>query len=127
MPAIAHIAHTLADTIALAELAGIGLCIEWHACWMEAGLKTLLRQAIPRTGLVQVSDYVLGDRTAPCRAVPGDGVIPLDRILGDVLDAGYEGVFDIELVGPRIVAEGARAATQRAAQRVSEILTRLGA
>jgi hydroxypyruvate isomerase len=122
-----HIAHTLADTIALAELAGIGLCIEWHACWMEAGLKTLLRQAIPRTGLVQVSDYVLGDRTAPCRAVPGDGVIPLDRILGDVLEAGYEGVFDIELVGPRIVAEGARAATQRAAQRVSEILTRLGA
>jgi sugar phosphate isomerase/epimerase len=79
------------------------------------------------TGLVQVSDYVLGDRTAPCRAVPGDGVIPLDRILGDVLEAGYQGVFDIELVGPRIAAEGARAATQRAAQTVSEILTRLGA
>jgi sugar phosphate isomerase/epimerase len=79
------------------------------------------------TGLMQVSDYVLGDRTAPCRAVPGDGVIPLDRILSDVLEAGYEGVFDIELVGPRIAAEGARAATQRAAQRVSEILNRLGA
>jgi sugar phosphate isomerase/epimerase len=122
-----HIAHTLADTITLAELAGIGLCIEWHACWMEAGLKALLQQAIPMTGLMQVSDYVLGDRTAPCRAVPGDGVIPLDRILGDVLDAGYEGVFDVELVGPRIAAEGARAATQRAAQRVSEILTKLGA
>jgi sugar phosphate isomerase/epimerase len=122
-----HIAHTLADTIALAELAGIGLCIEWHACWMEAGLKTLLRQAIPMTGLVQVSDYVLGDRTAPCRAVPGDGVIPLDRILGDVLEAGYQGVFDIELVGPRIAAEGPRAATQRAAQAISEILARLGA
>jgi sugar phosphate isomerase/epimerase len=122
-----HIAHTLADTITLAELAGIGLCIEWHACWMEGGLKALLRQAIPMTGLMQVSDYVLGDRTAPCRAVPGDGVIPLDRILGDVLEAGYEGVFDIELVGPRIAAEGARAATQRAALRVSEILTRLGA
>jgi sugar phosphate isomerase/epimerase len=122
-----HIAHTLADTITLAKLAGIGLCIEWHACWMEAGLKALLRQAIPMTGLVQVSDYVLGDRTAPCRAVPGDGVIPLEQILGDVLEAGYEGVFDIELVGPRIVAEGPRAATERAAQRVSEILARLGA
>src|SRR3984885_1884375 len=47
-----HIAHTLADTIALAELAGIGLCIEWHACWMEAGLKALLQQAIPLTGLM---------------------------------------------------------------------------
>jgi len=122
-----HIAHTLADTINLAELAGIGLCIEWHACWMEAGLKRLLRQAIPITGLIQVSDYVLGDRTAPCRAVPGDGVIPLDRILGDVLDAGYQGVFDIELVGPRIAKEGARAATRRAAHYVSEMLARLGA
>jgi sugar phosphate isomerase/epimerase len=122
-----HMVHTLADTITLAELAGIGICIEWHACWMEAGLTALLRRAIPMTGLVQVSDYVLGDRTAPCRAVPGDGVIPLDRIIGDVLEAGYGGVFDIELVGPRIEAEGARAATERAAQTVSEILHRLGA
>jgi sugar phosphate isomerase/epimerase len=122
-----HMVHTLADTIALAKLSGIGICLDWHACWAEAGLNTLLAQAIPMTGLVQVSDYVLGDRTAPCRAVPGDGVIPLDRLLGDVLEAGYGGVFDIELVGPRIAAEGARAATERAAERVSEILTRLGA
>jgi sugar phosphate isomerase/epimerase len=122
-----HIAHTLADTITLAKLAGTGLCIEWHACWMEAGLKDLLRQAIPVTGLVQVSDYVLGDRTAPCRAVPGDGVIPLERIIGDVLEAGYRGIFDIELVGPRITAEGARPATERAANRISDILTKNGA
>lgn len=122
-----HMVHTLVDAVALAELSGIGVCIEWHACWLEGGLKTTLRQAIPMTGLVQVSDYVLGDRTSPCRAVPGDGVIPLERIIGDVLEAGYAGVFDVELVGPRIQAEGPRAATERAAQRVSEILTRLGA
>jgi sugar phosphate isomerase/epimerase len=122
-----HMAHTLADAITLAEIAGIGVCIELHACWMEAGLKKLFERAMPMTGLVQVSDYVLGDRTAPCRAVPGDGAIPLERILGDVLDAGYKGVFDLELVGPRIEAEGARPATKRAAQRLSEILTKLGA
>ena len=58
-----HMVHTLADTVALAELAGVGVCIEWHACWMEGGLKALLQRAIPMTGLVQVSDYVLGDRT----------------------------------------------------------------
>lgn len=121
-----HIAHTLADTITLASMVGIGLCVDVHACWAEAGLSELLRRAMPRTGLVQVSDYVLGDRCAPCRAVPGDGAIPLQRIIGDVLDAGYTGVFDIELVGPRIDAEGPRAATARAARRVSDILTELG-
>ena len=122
-----HIAHTLADAILLAETASIGLCLELHACWGEAGLKRLFRQAMPITGLVQLSDYVLGDRCTPCRAVPGDGVIPLERLLGDLLDAGYQGVFDLELVGPRIEAEGARAATRRAAETLSELLIRLGA
>ena len=122
-----HIAHTLGDAIQLAERSGIGLCIELHACWFEAGLRDRFRAAMPLTGLVQVSDYVLGDRASPCRAVPGDGVIPLERLIGDVLEAGYQGLFDLELVGPRIAAEGARAATARAADYLSELLTRLGA
>lgn len=122
-----HIVHTLRDAITFAGIAGIGQCLELHACWMEAGLKDLIREAIPNVGLVQVSDYVYGDRCTPCRAVPGDGVIPIERLLGQVLDAGYEGMFDLELVGPRIEAEGARAATLRAAENLSEILTRLGA
>ena len=121
-----HIAHTLADAATLAEIAGIGLCLELHACWMEAGLQALFRRVMPIVGLVQVSDYVLGDRSTPCRAVPGDGAIPLERLLGQVLAAGYTGVFDLELVGPRIEAEGNRAATRRAAETLSEILVKLG-
>jgi sugar phosphate isomerase/epimerase len=122
-----HSAHTLPDAIRMAEIAGIGVCLELHACWMEGNLRENFRRAMPLTGLVQVSDYVLGDRTTPCRAVPGDGVIPLERLLGDILDAGYNGLFDLELVGPRIEAEGARPATTRAAEYLSELLTRLGA
>lgn len=121
-----HIAHTLPDTISLATAAGIGVCIDVHACWTEAGLSERIRRALPHTGLIQVSDYVLGDRCAPCRAVPGDGVIPLRRIIGDALDAGYAGAFDIELVGPRIEEEGPHAATARAAHRISDLLTELG-
>ncbi len=121
-----HIAHTLPDTISLASAAGIGVCIDVHACWTEAGLSELIRRALPHTGLIQVSDYVLGDRCAPCRAVPGDGVIPLRRIIGDALDAGYAGVFDIELVGPRIEGQGPHAATALAARRISDLLTELG-
>ncbi|MFA7586369.1 MAG: TIM barrel protein [Novosphingobium sp.] len=122
-----HMAHTLPDAIRLAEIARIGLCIELHACWMEGGLRDHFRRALPLTGLVQVSDYVLGDRSTPCRAGPGDGAIPLERLIGNLLDAGYEGLFDIELVGPRIDAEGGRAATARAAEYLSELLTRMGA
>lgn len=122
-----HMAHTLDDTIRLAEIAGIGVCIELHACWFESGLKEKFRRAMPLTGLVQVSDYVAGDRTTPCRAVPGDGMIPLESLLGDILELGYAGVFDLELVGPRIAEEGPHKASIRAAERLSEILERLGA
>lgn len=122
-----HIAHTLDDTIRLAEIAGIGVCIELQACWFEGGLKEKFARAVPNAGLVQVSDYIPGDRFTPSRAVVGDGVVPLERLLGDILAAGYEGVFDLELVGPRIEQEGPQAAAKRAAENLSEILVKLGA
>ncbi len=55
---------------------------------------------------VQVSDFVIGSLCTPDRAVPGDGDIPLGRILGAVLASGYPGAFELEMVGPRIEAEG---------------------
>lgn len=122
-----HIAHTLDDTIRLAELAGIGLTIDLGACWFESDLTGKFRRALPLARLVQVSDYVLGDRITPCRAVPGDGAVPLERVLGQLLDLGYEGLFDLELSGPRIEAEGHRHAFRRAAEVLSELLMKLGA
>ena len=122
-----HLAHTLPDATRLAETAGIGLCLDLHACWMEANLAANIARAAPLTGLVQVSDYVLGDRTTPCRAVPGEGVIPLERLLSTVLETGYAGLFDLELIGPRIVAEGPESACVRAAEYLSNLLVKLGA
>lgn len=122
-----HIAHTLRDTITLAEMADIGVCIDMYGCWTEAGLHEQIRRAMPRCHLVQWSDYVYGDRSLPCRAVPGDGALPLQRIMQWVLDAGYTGAFDLELIGPRIDKEGRLDAVRRAAQHTGEMLRALGA
>ncbi|MEO5587344.1 MAG: TIM barrel protein [Novosphingobium sp.] len=122
-----HIAHTLDDTIRLAEMAGIGVTIDLGACWFEGGLAAKFARAMPLARLVQVSDYVLGDRSTPCRAVPGDGAVPLERLIGQLLALGYAGPFDIELTGPRIDAEGHRTAFRRAAENLSELLVKLGA
>jgi sugar phosphate isomerase/epimerase len=122
-----HIAHTLADTLAIADAAGLGIVIELQFCWVESGLDDTFRKAVHGCGLVQVSDYVLGDRALPGRAVPGDGAIPLERLLGRLLELGYDGLFDIEILGPRIDAEGHAAAVARAAERMGALLTSLGA
>jgi sugar phosphate isomerase/epimerase len=122
-----HIAHSLADAITLAELSGVGVCIELSSCWAEADLRSRIERALPRCGLVQVSDYVLGDRGLPARAVPGDGTIPLERILGWLLEAGYSGALELELIGPRIDAEGHLPATRRAIRSLHQLLLKLGA
>jgi sugar phosphate isomerase/epimerase len=122
-----HIAHSLRDAIKLAEMADIGVCLDVFGCWAEAGLRDTIERVMPRCQLIQIADYVYGDRSLPSRAVPGDGAIPLRGILDWALSAGYDGAFDLELIGPRIDEEGHLAATRRAADHVSEILQSLGA
>ncbi len=122
-----HLAHSLRDAVMLAETAGVGVCMDFFACWTEAGLRDSIRRAMPRCHLVQVCDYVYGDRSVPSRAVPGEGAIPVKRMLDWVLQAGYAGRFDIELVGPRIEQEGPVNAVRRAAERVGAMLEALGA
>ena len=122
-----HIAHTLRDAVTLAQIADVGVCIEFFACWTEAGLRQSIEQAMPRCHVVQVCDYVYGDRSLPSRAVPGDGAIPVKRMIGWILEAGYRGAFDLELIGPRIDNEGPLNAVRRAAENVGEMLRSLGA
>jgi sugar phosphate isomerase/epimerase len=118
-------AHSLHDVLDLAQRLGTGVCMEVNACWAERNLAATVRRGIDRVRLVQVSDYKVGTLCTPDRLVPGDGDIPLARILALVLDAGYEGVFDLELIGPRIDDEGYDAAVPRAVERLTELLTTL--
>jgi sugar phosphate isomerase/epimerase len=119
--------HTLRDAVDLARRIGLGVCVEVNACWAERDLATTLRDGADTLRLVQVSDYAIGTTSTPDRLVPGDGDIPLERILGQVLETGYGGAFELELVGPRIEAEGYASAITRSVDRLSELLDRLGA
>jgi sugar phosphate isomerase/epimerase len=123
----ASLAHRLSDLVTLARAADISLGIDLFACWFDSDLEEAIAAAGPLCAFVQVSDYVLGDRGLPCRAVPGDGAVPLDRIVRLILDTGYKGPFDIEVIGPRLVDEGREQGLRRAMSRVAEAIQRGGA
>jgi sugar phosphate isomerase/epimerase len=122
-----HLASSLRDTVTLAELTGIDICIDVFSCWSEAGFRQTIERAAPRTSLVQIGDYLFDETMSTGRAVPGDGIIPLDRILDWILRAGYRGTFEIEILGPRIDKEGHLQATRRAVAYIAETLRSLGA
>lgn len=105
--------HTARDAVALADLCGIGICLDLYCCWQERGLTDLVRERVAQIEILQVSDFRVGTSTFPNRWVPGDADLPMANLLGTVLRAGYTGIVDVELLGPAIEAEGAESAVTR--------------
>ena len=114
--------HTLRDAVELAWRLGTGVCLEVNACWAERNLAGTITAGIDAISLVQLSDYAIGTKSTPDRLVPGDGDIPLARIVRQLVDAGYAGAFDIEIIGPRIEEEGYERAIARAIAHVEALL-----
>ena len=119
--------HSLHDAVDLARRLDVGVCVETNACWAERDLAKTIHAGVDTFRLVQVSDFAVGTLSTPNRLVPGDGDIPFARVLGNVLDAGYQGMFDLELIGPKIEEEGYASACRRAVDNLGGILESLGA
>jgi sugar phosphate isomerase/epimerase len=119
--------HSLRDALDLGWRLDTGVCMEVTASWYERNLIGTLHSGTAGIGLVHVSDHVLGTHDTPNRVVPGDGDIPLGRIVGQLLDTGYEGMFELELVGPTIDAEGYDGAIGRSLAWLDGLLAELGA
>jgi sugar phosphate isomerase/epimerase len=120
------IVHRLSDTITLARQAGISVMADLFACWVDADIETALADAAPLSPLAQICDYVYGDRGLPCRAVPGDGAVPYERFIPIMIDAGFKGWWDLEIIGPRLQAEGQEAGLRRAAAHIGRLLEAAG-
>jgi sugar phosphate isomerase/epimerase len=114
--------HTLRDAIDLARRLDVGVCMEMNACWAERDLTATMQRGVDRIRLVQVSDFKVGTVASSQRLVPGDGDIPIARIIDDLLTAGYDGPFELELIGDAIVDEGYDAAVPRAVRAIDALL-----
>ncbi|MEW6269594.1 MAG: sugar phosphate isomerase/epimerase family protein [Thermodesulfobacteriota bacterium] len=117
--------HNLRDTIDVARTIGLRVCMEVNNVWGERALRDTIRAGVDSIRMVQVNDFVVPTTSTPDRAVPGDGVIPLARIFGDLEQAGYRGPYELEIVGPRIEAEGYPSALRRSLEHVDALLREL--
>jgi sugar phosphate isomerase/epimerase len=105
--------HTLRDAVDVARALDVKLVVEITNCWSDRDIDRALTEGVDTFAVVQVSDYVIGDLCASERAVPGDGDVPLARLIGVTADAGFGGYFELEQLGPRIEQEGYRDAIRR--------------
>ena len=104
-PACAHDWTFLTDiesTLALLERIDsphLKLVFDTYHFGHDLALLSNLREVIPHIALVQLGDRREPHCTERQRCPLGTGLVPLRKIMSELLDAGYEGLFDIELAG----------------------------
>jgi sugar phosphate isomerase/epimerase len=85
-----------ADLLDEAGTPQIGLVLDtWHQ-WDSPKLSDEIARYAGRIIDVQISDY-RPPRTFADRFLPGDGEIDWDTLLGDLISAGYQGYYDLEV------------------------------
>jgi len=121
--------NTLRDAVDVAERTGLALVADFCNMWMERDFREVVERAQPHLALVQIGDMVIGSATrfpSGGRAHIGDGELPLMRMMGDVLDAGYSGVFDLEVVPADFLAGADGPTMRRGIAAASRMLGNLG-
>ncbi len=120
---------TLRDAIDVAERTGLSLIADFGNMWMERDFRETLRRAMPHIALIQIADSIIGASGHPApggRAHIGMGELPLRRMMQDVLDAGYDGLFDLEVVPADITSGWAEPELRAGITAASALLDSLG-
>ena len=120
---------TLRDAIDVAERNGLRIVADFGNIWMERDFGETLQRAMPHVALVQICDVIIGATGRPSpggKAHIGDGELPLRRMIQDVLDARYEGVFDLEVVAANLAQGCDEPALRNGIEAASELLDSMG-
>ncbi|MCL2536333.1 MAG: sugar phosphate isomerase/epimerase [Nocardiaceae bacterium] len=105
--------HSVADTANLAGRLGVGLMVDLCSAWQERALMRTVADNLDSIRVVQIGDRHVEATSVPNRRVPGEGSIPLARMVSEVRSLGYAGPIDLELLGPAIDEEGPERALAR--------------
>ena len=93
--------HRLDETLAILDKVNhpaVQLAFDIYHLWPEKGLLSRLPELASRIGVVQVSDASPTSATEYDRVLPGEGILPVADVLKGLIDAGYRGCVDYQIL-----------------------------
>ena len=99
---------TLAEALDVCEAIGssrLGVWLDTYHLWWDNNLFEQIDRASSRIFGVHINDFKKDTQSFLDQGVPGEGVIPLRRILDAIEKAGWEGMYSIEIFSDRTAAE----------------------
>jgi len=95
----------LDETIALLDAIGspnIKLVFDTYHLAQDAAILKRIPQIVDRIALVQLADAKQPPSGEQNRCFMGEGNLPLKRLVAALRDAGYQGYWDVELIGEEV-------------------------
>lgn len=96
---------SLDEALALIDSVGslqIKLALDTYHLGFDPNLVARIPEIVSRVALVQLGDAKVPPKEEQNRCRLGEGVIPLQEIVGALRAAGYDGFYDVELLGEEI-------------------------
>ena len=104
------------ETLALVsdyDSSALGIALDTYYWGHQPLLLERIPQLVPQLALVQLGDSRHPPRGEPNRCQLGDGTIPLRKIVQRLIAAGYDGFFEVELLGEDVEATDYRDVLER--------------
>lgn len=117
------------DTLALldsAESSAAKLCFDAYHLAQDAAILDRIGDIAPRTALVQLGDAKEPPEGEQNRCLLGEGVVPLTQLVTAFDAAGYQGFYEVELLGEEIEAADYIDVLRRSRQAYNDILALSG-
>ena len=80
----------------------VKMVLDTYHLGLDGGLVERIAQAAPRIALVQLGDARQPPEGEQNRCRLGEGIVPLGEIVAALKTAGYDGYYDVELLGEEI-------------------------
>jgi sugar phosphate isomerase/epimerase len=94
-----------ADLVAEIDTDNVGIIWDvWHH-WDSSTMLSDIESYAGLFTVVQLGDWPDGPNAGTDRAIPGEGVIPLDRMFSAVEAAGYTGWYDLEVLADPLAGD----------------------
>jgi sugar phosphate isomerase/epimerase len=119
------VATSLQDALTLVErtpTAGIVLDT-WHV-WWDSRLEDCVRDAASRIRIVHLSDWADPPNGTLDRVLPGEGVSDLPGLCADLLDSGFTGWWEVEVLSEALWAGDQTALVRAANEAATAVLSK---
>lgn len=116
---------TLEETIAMIEAINspqVKMVLDTYHLGLDPACLERIAQIVPYVAMVQLGDAKRPPQGEQNRCRLGEGVIPLKQIIAGVKAAGYDGYYDVELLGEELGAVDYHGLLRHAKQAFTELV-----